>query len=673
MKKRCTFVFNLLILLYISDSFFSYANIIAIDEKFILDVDKELDFLHKDQFALLLVDRFYNRPKKCPLKSLGKKNLEIGLKKIISSLKYGECYNRNKEIIDGLSDIIENSNDSIQEASEMQGQRSYNSRQIFHKKNVNTNRNIAYPQGAQNYLQINSYYQDMLGSLSHLAQDEECTGNIRKRGILPVMADVATTMGQAAAMMPTPNGFLITAGGLALGSTFRVIHGLLKSPYKWNDSSQRKQFQQLNCKFFDLRRDMENAEILSPPDETLSIKISEIKKAQIIIKAKIAEYEKKVEFLKKNIDELERKYIKKTMGDSFYFSKEISEHLIEAIEIIKKSEEKATIKNNLIMQTIKSSEELKQDFAIVAADLPFKEHFFYLINELSWKNIKKHNEMADADFERKIYNPFFGYLQKYHGALSKIESKHKQDFLNYKSAKYKLSNIQVIEKIDQAFMKIFSELELAVSRLEQKKIVLEIRNQNKMFDSNDDGTLVSYNIIEEYIEIQNLIFNKLGYSYLKYFRDLSYEEIKNFYKLYKNFQSTYEDNISEIDKPWACRDAKQIAIHWSNANFASEIAYDFIETNRGICHSNVKKIRTFFYFFPVGRTKQYQLYKQARAAEMAKGILLKKNGYNRKRINKIERRKSKNIGEIMLKLKESEKKRLLIETYLDKNMCSKFF
>ena len=51
----------------------------------------------------------------------------------------------------------------------------------------------------------------MLGSLSHLAQDEECTGNIRKRGILPVMADVATTMGQAAAMMPTPNGFLITA------------------------------------------------------------------------------------------------------------------------------------------------------------------------------------------------------------------------------------------------------------------------------------------------------------------------------------------------------------------------------------------------------------------------------------------------------------------------------
>ena len=142
------------------------------------------------------------------------------------------------------------------------------------------------------------------------------------------MADVATTMGQAA-MMPTPNGFLMTAGGLALGSTFRVIHGLLKSPYKWDDSSQRKQFQQLNCKFFDLRRDMENAEILSPPDETLPIKILEINEAQVIVKAKIKFYEEKVKVIKKNIDEIEKKYIKDSMGDSFFFSKEISKHLLK--------------------------------------------------------------------------------------------------------------------------------------------------------------------------------------------------------------------------------------------------------------------------------------------------------------------------------------------------------
>ena len=242
MKTGCTFVHSLLLFLFISNNLISFANIISIDKKFILDVDKELDFLHKDKLALLLVDRFYNRPQKCPLKSLGKENLEIGLKKIISSLKYGECYNRNKEIIDGLSDIIENTNNSIQEASDIQNQHSFTSRQIIQRKKSISNRNIAYPQGPQNYLQINSYYQDMLGSLSHLAQDEECTGNIRKRGILPVMADVATTMGQAAAMMPTPNGFLMTAGGLALGSTFRVIHGLLKSPYKWDDSSQKNNF-----------------------------------------------------------------------------------------------------------------------------------------------------------------------------------------------------------------------------------------------------------------------------------------------------------------------------------------------------------------------------------------------------------------------------------------------
>ena len=107
-----------------------------------------------------------------------------------------------------------------------------------------------------------------------------------------------------------------------------------------------------------------------------------------------------------------------------------------------KNEDKSIIKNNLIMQIIKSSEELKQYFSTVASGLPFREHFFYLINELSWNNIKKYNEMEDDDFERKIYI-LFGYLQKYHSVLSKIEDKHKQDFLNYKSIKSSLSNIQL--------------------------------------------------------------------------------------------------------------------------------------------------------------------------------------------------------------------------------------
>ena len=52
---------------------------------------------------------------------------------------------------------------------------------------------------------------------------------------------------------------------------------------------------------------MENAEILSPPDETLPIKILEINEAQVIVKAKIKFYEEKVKVIK-NIDEIEKIY-----------------------------------------------------------------------------------------------------------------------------------------------------------------------------------------------------------------------------------------------------------------------------------------------------------------------------------------------------------------------------
>ena len=44
--------------------------------------------------------------------------------------------------------------------------------------------------------------------------------------------------------------------------------------------------------------------------------------------------------------------------------------------MIKKNEDKSIIKNNLIMQIIKSSEELKQYFSTVASGLPFESIFF---------------------------------------------------------------------------------------------------------------------------------------------------------------------------------------------------------------------------------------------------------------------------------------------------------
>ena len=78
--------------------------------------------------------------------------------------------------------------------------------------------------------------------LSAVSQDEDCMMNIKKRGLIPVAADVATNIGLVASIMPTPNGFIIGASGIAIGSALRIINGLFKSPFDWKKPTKENSF-----------------------------------------------------------------------------------------------------------------------------------------------------------------------------------------------------------------------------------------------------------------------------------------------------------------------------------------------------------------------------------------------------------------------------------------------
>ena len=239
------------------------------------DLEKELAFLQQGDFQQLLIDRQHKRPDKCPLKSMAHSEIVKKLSSIAKSLKKGECFDKNKDTIKNIDETINMTNKNLSTLSSYQNNEQFGVAPVIMNSPELQKTNI---EARQYQFAINPYYRQLLSSFSTLAQDDDCVNNIRERGLLPVLADVSMTMGQSFALLPTANGLMFSAGGMALGATLKIISGLIKSPYDWKDPQQRKQFQDLNCSFFDLRRDIEATELLDAPDEQLGENIKRLEK-----------------------------------------------------------------------------------------------------------------------------------------------------------------------------------------------------------------------------------------------------------------------------------------------------------------------------------------------------------------------------------------------------------
>jgi len=99
------------------------------------------------------------------------------------------------------------------------------------------------------------------------------------------------------------------------------------------------------------------------------------------------------------------------------------------------------------------------------------------------------------------------------------------------------------------------------------------------------------------------------------------------------------------------------------------VSWDFLETNIGLIHSHVKKIRLLFNFIPLGRTKSYRIYRASRNAEIAKKLLYKDTHYKKEDLNRYGKRYKKNLGKIMLSVKELEPQKKKVADFFEKNKC----
>ena len=621
--------------------------------------EKHLDFLEKEPFSSLLMDRSYHRPSKCPLKSFNNKDLHTKLSQIAKALKYGECYDRNGEVIKGIEEIITNTNKAYQSR--------YSMSQTNHSSSMQTAGTTANPQT------LNPHYTDILHSLGSISKDDDCITNLRKRGLIPVVADIATTIGQTAALVPSPNGFLISAGGLSLGATLKVITKLFSSPYNWKSSAERKQFQDLNCSFFDLRRDIESAEILIPPDETIQDNLKRIAQAKELLHKKLKEIQKIQKTTIQTFNQLEIKYIiKKISIDLFQATKQIKK-LLELLERENESLNQIRNKNAKINYLMTESIGL---IALVKKDSTPPDYYTYILSILKkfeWNKLKEFTEMKVDIFRSDYLEPLITYLKEYLNDLQARSSVHKQTFLENKNRLSSLSNKERIAQLEKNYSLIIKTLSTSLARLEHRYTILTARNEKKNLDSFDDSAHSTYDIIDEYTKIQDIIYNKLGYSYLKYFRKKIIQHMNYFNKYYRKFKKESKNVNNDLELSWVCRNAQQLRITWETSNSANEVIWDLFETNKGIYYTHVRKIKTFLHFIPVGLTKKYLFYRNARSAEIANNYINHgRTKMDLKKLNKYGFRSSKNIGKIMLRVEKSRSRRLKVEKFMIDKECFKY-
>ena len=260
---------KLIIFLFVSSVSYGYGYDVP-------NVDEETKILSSAEVAPILIDRSFNRPASCPLKSNTYSDIRKKFIKLHTLLKNGQCAKQNPGILESMNTILKSG--------------------IMSRM---------YPLGSVPATSTHSPT-EILQVLEGLTKVEQCVEDIKQGGLLTELADISVTLGQMAFILPNLNGVVAGVLGLGLGTAIRVVQNIFKKTFDWSEPSDREQFLNLNCSFFDMRREIEATQFLLPVDPSLPGQISFVENGlkkvsgkSVTIKNRILKY---IEAIKKDKD-----------------------------------------------------------------------------------------------------------------------------------------------------------------------------------------------------------------------------------------------------------------------------------------------------------------------------------------------------------------------------------
>ena len=509
----------------------------------------------------------------------------------------------------------------------------------------------------------------VINGINSVLKKKKCS-NLDDSNFLENAADVIQNFSQLGIYSTNPTGVTVAFGGLAVGSALRFISDLFSSRFEFKSEQDRMTFIKLNCAYYDLRNQMQNAGILDISTDQHYI---DLPQAQDVVKKLTTDIETmnkaKVAILKE-LEEIKKSEMTSLDKELEAIIKPIANKVAEKVE--DKPGYPAEAQRNDILDV------LTLNYATLMATLneryftagnngrlsrqnrSFKRYLNMVDETGNMEQVIKLEEMKIEDFNNLFLRHMAFNLNR---VLKDIEGKRTNADSNFENNETVTVAGETLKVKDfrarlegKKITESFKNFTTALTDMQSMQKRLEGLTGKKEFsstDSNDGGLL---RILEANDTIVNHIYGDYGFDFVVYATEKSKRINDNFITDVKDYAQDYllgtlkvkskkyndddEDDyvlkveaknlrikdptsVNEDEKQSACVSAKSLREKWRYGQRWAELGYDFLSTNYDLFSSDENSTRK-------------RLRKHADSAILARRIITAENKVKKMAIAGIE-------------------------------------
>ena len=633
--------------------------------------------------ALFKLYRPYSeKPKACPLDSNHHKEILSKIENIRNLLK-DNCMDQDQARLDAIltgAHSIQNSLNEIGVDADS-------------NTTVNTLINGDIPAGDGTTVS-GAQIANVFNNINNIFLNGKC--KLNKGSFLEQTADIIQSFAQMGLLVPNQNGLVIAGGGLALSSLLRAIDSIFTDRFNFDEIKDRQTFIKLNCAFYDLRQDVQNAGLMDVGTDQHKDDLETAKALIKSVEAKIKEVTTNKEKIQKEIEIAKAEHIKKTLDDLVPLEDSVKKALSQVQIPVADTDgvPATTIKlraiNNLTKLYLTMKSQLDAWFdsglnSIPVMDIMMKQELSKLdfaTNPTEFQNLIG---MDVKDFNNTFRANLLFHFERVTGDIAASREA---------IAKKWLKDTLIHGKDVAAYLKDLDKRVLETSKklteAQKQMMTTEKRLASALgesdFTSSDDGSENVVNILSQYEEIASQVYGKWGYEFMDYTTQTAVKKNDDFHSKFEKFARNHLDKVamdngkaeylvrhpselSELRIMYACQDAMPFRRVYKYADGLVQQGYDFIETNKRLFHADV----------PTGlfgiRSKFRLLQMHHKSSIFAKKIIggqrVSRDNYE----NYIEARygskQKKFLGAVMLDVDASRTKAGVLQKLIEAYQCDK--
>jgi hypothetical protein len=503
-----------------------------------------------------------------------------------------------------------------------------------------------------------------LGTIASMADNKDCKSSFSKDKVFNMISDIIVQTSSIGLLTPTPQGYLLAAGGAAVGSMLKIINEILKEEFDWTNRDARDSFLKVNCSFFDLKKEMDSVGLLhvriAEHSEEIRNKRDSLKRLDPILK----QLYKNEQLLAKKDNIIRKSILMGRMGEENYALLSSLNEAQQLIEIVGPNISSNEGKGEFLEKLYKLHGDILKNLA--KADVGRIGKLYYL--DSSTKAFVKLLEGANNEDEflriyltdnqkyKNLLENFLEPIQWVYTYQKKLEEK------NYIKAK---GIAAVVNDPLFKYKSLIWRFENIIDHYNSRIKFLNNITNDTAFSPDDDGTQIKANVIENFRAIEEKIYGKVGASFNSYVLSKVSKDFFEYDINQKYFSNAIlpSEKRNQKDLVTQCSNAKRLQLIWSSSHALLNLSYDFMETNKDSFYKPLRKTKMFL-FIPYGKSDQKFIADNASSGFLAVEMMAKKD-------LDLKKLPSGSLGYLMVKLEAEKPSVSVAQKFIDQNKCAK--